>query len=318
MPRDGDFVRAWAGSRRSNWGLRYWTGARDRGRDLEISLAGARRDRPNSRPRAQGRIAPGCDADLIVFDPRQPSQSSGPPAPAPSGHTVPGWYSRRRAPDFRAGRSCTRREFQGGRWADGSGDPRRLIDLAAARVAAGARRVGRILCAEAQPACGRGAVFIEASTPIMGNGWTGGKPPPARPGSGYDCASSARYPGAIRLSPSIPPLPGNHQPPARSMRRSCRRTPRDRRALRTLDSLRGAVGALALAGHTENEFAVASDAPLRTCGSRSIPRRRGAAALWARPRTGRKSQRRGAPSSRRGGARGVPLPRAISSQRAVN
>src|SRR5438034_4568238 len=67
----GDFVRAWGGVASLELGLAVtWTGARDRGRDLG-DLARWCAERPArlaGLPR-KGRIAPGCDADLIVFDP---------------------------------------------------------------------------------------------------------------------------------------------------------------------------------------------------------------------------------------------------------
>src|SRR5438128_9497045 len=67
----GHFVRAWSGVAALAVGpAATWTGARDRGRDLG-DLARGRAERPArlAGPTRKGRIAPGCDADVIVFDP---------------------------------------------------------------------------------------------------------------------------------------------------------------------------------------------------------------------------------------------------------
>jgi allantoinase len=67
----GDFVRAWGGVASLELGLAAtWTGARDRGRDLgDLARWCAERPAELAGLTRKGRIAPGCDADVIVFDP---------------------------------------------------------------------------------------------------------------------------------------------------------------------------------------------------------------------------------------------------------
>jgi allantoinase len=67
----GDFVRAWGGVASLELTLAAtWTGARARGRDLR-DLARWLAERPARLAglASKGRLAPGCDADVVVFDP---------------------------------------------------------------------------------------------------------------------------------------------------------------------------------------------------------------------------------------------------------
>ena len=66
----GDFVRAWGGVASLEVGLAAtWTGARDRSRDLgDLARWCAERPARLAGLTRKGRIAPGCDADLVVFD----------------------------------------------------------------------------------------------------------------------------------------------------------------------------------------------------------------------------------------------------------
>jgi len=72
----GDFVRAWGGVASLEVGLAAtWTGARARGRDLQdVARWCAERPAGLAGLTGKGRIAPGCDADVIVFDPEAPFQ----------------------------------------------------------------------------------------------------------------------------------------------------------------------------------------------------------------------------------------------------
>jgi len=67
----GDFVRAWGGVASLELGLAAtWTGARERGRDLgDLARWCAERPAGLAGLSRKGRIAAGCDADVVVFDP---------------------------------------------------------------------------------------------------------------------------------------------------------------------------------------------------------------------------------------------------------
>ena len=67
----GDFVRAWGGVASLEVGLAAtWTGARDRSRGLgDLARWCAERPAQLAGLIRKGRIAPGCDADFVVFDP---------------------------------------------------------------------------------------------------------------------------------------------------------------------------------------------------------------------------------------------------------
>jgi len=67
----GDFVRAWGGVASLELGLAAtWTGARARGRNVgDLARWCAERPAELAGLARKGRIAPGCDADVIVFDP---------------------------------------------------------------------------------------------------------------------------------------------------------------------------------------------------------------------------------------------------------